>query len=31
MVFFFQKMILTKSRYKTYDGKLLTIVEAFKT
>ena len=31
MVFFFQKMIPTDTRYETYNAKLLAIVEAFKT
>ena len=31
MAFFFHKMILAETRYKTYDGELLAIVEAFKT
>ena len=31
MAFFLQKMILTKTRYETYDGKLVAIVETFKT
>ncbi len=31
LAFFSQKMIATKTRYQTYDGKLLTIVEIFKT
>ena len=31
MAFFSQKMILAETRYKTHDGKVLTIVKAFKT
>ena len=31
VAYFLHKMILTKTRYKTHDGKLLAIVEAFKT
>ena len=31
IAYFFQKMILAKTRYETHDGKLLAIVEAFKT
>ena len=31
MLFFSYKMILAETRYKTYDGELLAIVEAFKT
>ncbi len=31
MAFFSQKMILTKTKYKTYNGELLAIVETFKT
>ena len=31
VAFFSQKMILAKTRYETYDGELLAIVEAFKT
>ena len=31
IAFFSRKMILTKTRYETYDNKLLAIVEAFKT
>lgn len=31
MPFFSRKMILAKTRYKTYNGELLAIVEAFKT
>ena len=31
IAFFFRKMIPAKTQYKTYDGKLLPIVEAFKT
>ena len=30
LVFFFRKMIPAKTRYKTHDGELLAIVEAFK-
>ena len=29
--FFFQKMVLAKTRYKTYNSELLAIVEDFKT
>ena len=31
LAFFLQKMISAETRYETYDGKLLAIVEAFKT
>ena len=31
VAFFFQKMILAKTRYETHDDELLAIVEAFKT
>ena len=31
VTFFSRKMIPTKTRYKTHNGKLLAIVEAFKT
>ena len=31
VVFFSYKMILVKTRYKTYNGELLAIVEVFKT
>ena len=31
VAFFFRKMIHAKTWYKTHDGKLLAIVEAFKT
>ena len=31
IAFFSRKMILTETQYKTHDGKLLAIVEAFKT
>ena len=31
VVFFSRKMIPVETRYKTYNGKLLAIVEAFKT
>ena len=31
VVFFLKKMIFVKTQYKTYDGKLLAIIEAFKT
>ena len=31
VAFFFRKMIPVETRYKTHDGKLLAIVEAFKT
>ena len=31
VAFFFRKMIPAETRYKTHDGKLLAIVEAFKT
>ena len=31
MAYHFQKMILTKTWYKTHNGELLAIVEAFKT
>ena len=31
LAFFSRKMILAETRYETYDGKLLAIVEAFKT
>ena len=31
VAYYFQKMILAKTWYKTYDNKLLAIVEAFKT
>ena len=31
VAFFFRKIIPTKTWYKTYDGELLVIVEAFKT
>ena len=31
MAFFFQKMIPAETRYKIYNGKLLAIIEAFKT
>ena len=31
IAFFFRKMIQTKTWYETYDGELLTIIEAFKT
>ena len=31
VAFYLQKMILAKTWYKTYDGELLAIVEAFKT
>ncbi len=31
MVFFSKKRILAETRYVTHDGKLLTIVKAFKT
>ena len=31
VAFFSRKMILTKTRYKTHDGELLAIIEAFKT
>ena len=31
MTYYSQKMILAKTRYKTYDDELLAIVEAFKT
>lgn len=31
VAFFSRKMILAKTQYKTYDQKLLAIVEAFKT
>ena len=31
ITFFSRKMIPAKTRYETYDGELLTIVEAFKT
>ena len=31
IVFFFQKRISTKTRYKTHDSELLTIIETFKT
>lgn len=31
MTFFFLKMILTKTRYKTYNSKLLALVEVLKT
>ena len=31
LTFFSQKIILAKTRYETYDGELLAIVETFKT
>ena len=31
VVFFFHKMIPAETRYKTYNGELLAIVESFKT
>ena len=31
VTFFFQKMILAKTRYETHNDELLTIIEAFKT
>ena len=31
VAFFLQKIILAESRYKTYNSKLLAIVEVFKT
>ena len=31
LTYYFQKMILNKTRYKTHDDKFLAIVEAFKT
>ena len=31
VAFFSRKMILAETRYKTHDGELLAIVEAFKT
>lgn len=31
VTFFSQKMILTKTKYKTYNGELLAIVELFRT
>lgn len=31
MAFYFQKMILTKTWYEIHNGKLLAIVEVFKT
>ena len=31
VAYFFRKMILTETRYKTYDRELLAIVKAFKT
>ncbi len=31
VAFFFQKMILVKTRYETHNGELLAIVKAFKT
>ena len=31
IAYFFRKMILTKTKYQTYDYKLLAIIEAFKT
>ena len=31
IAFFFRKMILAETRYKTYDNELLAIIEVFKT
>ena len=31
MAFFLQKIILAETRYETYNGEFLAIIEAFKT